>query len=95
MSDFERAPRNAARQVWPDCDIQGCNFHFCQAIRRKTLEFPLLKEAMKINSEARLIVKMLQRLSLLPIGNVIEGLEYIGHRIIRFDLQQVFVDFMR
>lgn len=32
MSDYERAMRNALRTVYPNCQIIGCWFHFCQAI---------------------------------------------------------------
>lgn len=37
MSDFERALRNAIRTVYSNCQLNGCWFHYCQAIRRKCL----------------------------------------------------------
>lgn len=37
MSDFERAIRKSACAVWPDIEINGCWFHYCQAIRKRLL----------------------------------------------------------
>lgn len=35
MVDFEKAAIDAAAQVFPNADINGCFFHFCQCIYRQ------------------------------------------------------------
>ena len=35
LTDFEKGLRNAVLAVWPSISLNGCNFHFAQAIRRK------------------------------------------------------------
>ena len=34
MSDFEKALRNSISLVWPEAKVQGCYFHYCQALWR-------------------------------------------------------------
>lgn len=34
-SDFELAIRLALLQIWPNINVYGCNFHFCQTLRRQ------------------------------------------------------------
>ncbi|XP_067679673.1 uncharacterized protein [Haliotis asinina] len=38
QTDFELAAIQAAENVFPQADVKGCLFHFCQAIWRKTQE---------------------------------------------------------
>jgi hypothetical protein len=76
MIDFELAPRKALREVWPKAAINGCNFHFAQALWRKAR----LLEEMKIvrqNETAKKILKMYTRLSLLPLEKIDQGVAAI------------------
>lgn len=34
MTDYEEAMRNAIRKTYPDTQLYGCWFHFCQAVKR-------------------------------------------------------------
>ena len=43
MSDFEKAIRNSLSQVFPSASVDGCYFHFCQAILRWVRENGLKK----------------------------------------------------
>lgn len=35
MSDWERAIRSAAREIWEHVELSGCYFHFTQALKRQ------------------------------------------------------------
>lgn len=76
MADFEKATRKAAREVWPGCSIDGCMFHFCQAIKRKARSMEEVSAALK-KEEARTVLRMYMRLCLLPLSKVDEGLKAI------------------
>lgn len=98
MSDFEKASQNAARETWEDVTIHGCQFHFAKAIRRKALTFPALRRALRWKrGDIRLkrIIKMYQRLSLLPRDRVEDGLEYIRQQIHELHLVQTMAPFNR
>lgn len=75
LSDFERASRVAATSVWPDIELIGCNFHFCQALRRKASSLPELCRKIRGQSLHHRILKMFMRLSLLPLHQVEDGLQ--------------------
>lgn len=95
MSDFEKASRNAAREIWPLARIRGCNFHFCQAICRRARRMKRLQNELQHNGEARFILKMFQRLSLLPVDELRAGRRYIRQRIHDKGLERVFRRFWR
>lgn len=92
MCDFEQAVRAAAHKIWPDVQVSGCNFHFCQALRRKAKSIPGLCAP---NDIAHHILKMFMRLSLLPISKISEGLREIKHFIKRNEMGQMFEEFWR
>lgn len=41
-SDFEQALRLALKKAWPDVELVGCWFHYCQALRTKARKCPAL-----------------------------------------------------
>lgn len=44
MTDYEQAIRIDVQQTWPSSHLQGCLFHFAQAVFRKAKELKLLGE---------------------------------------------------
>lgn len=67
MSDYERAIRLAVKDVWPRSSISGCNFHFCQALRRRVAtKHPEIVRLMRYKNSAKVALRMFMRLSLLP-----------------------------
>jgi hypothetical protein len=75
ISDFEMALRNALIFIWPQIHLTGCNFHLCQALRRKALTCDGLGSKLRGRSEHHTVLKMFMRLSLLPLPRVEAGLE--------------------
>lgn len=43
MSDWEPAPRNALKEIYPQMKIYGCWFHFTQCVWRKTQKLGLTR----------------------------------------------------
>lgn len=77
MTDYEEALRNAIKNVWPNCDIRGCEFHYKQAINRRCRTDPILKELLKKSFSARKIKRMLMSIPLLPANKILEGYKII------------------
>ena len=72
--DFEQAAWNSLREVFPDIQIHGCQFHYSQSIFRKVQVLGLAK-TYKEDSALRQEVKMLFALPLLPQRDMIKGFE--------------------
>lgn len=80
MIDFESAPRKAIKEIWPSALVTGCNFHFVQAVWRKSRlleELKIVKIVKCKNDTAKTILKMYTRLSLLPLEKIDEGVKAI------------------
>lgn len=90
MFDFEKASRRAARVVWPEAEVLGCNFHFCQALRRRAIA----TFSTAFHGTLHQAVKLLMRLSLLPIELIDEGLDAIKAFIESHRLTDNFSDYM-
>lgn len=88
MADWEGSSRKAAREVWGSVPIYGCNFHFCQALKRKAVDMGVFSD----NTE-RLIVRLFMRLSLLPRHKIAEGLQAICEIIADKKMKTKFHDF--
>ena len=65
MLDFERAAINAMAQYYPAAELQGCFFHFGQAIWRHIQSFRL-QQRYQNEEEFTVIVKQLQALAFAP-----------------------------
>ena len=64
MSDWEIAPRNALKEVFPQIGIYGCWFHYTQCIWRKTQKLGL-SHSFKTNSEVSTFVRLLMTIPFL------------------------------
>ena len=74
--DYEIAPRNAFKCVFPLIDINGCLFHFCQAIWRRTKKLKLSYSYSR-NEQFNKWLKCVMALALLPqqeIGPIFQQL---------------------
>jgi MULE transposase domain len=74
-SDFEQAIRGALVKVWPTIELVGCNFHFCQCLRRKAASMPALSTKITGGTLHHRALVMFMRLSLLPLPRVDAGFE--------------------
>ena len=75
--DFEMAIRNAVKNVWPEINVFGCNFHFCQALRRKARSMDYLLERIENSPKHAEILMMFMRSSLLPLNMINDGIDAI------------------
>nr|CAC37683.1 putative recombinase [Chironomus tentans] len=81
MMDFEKALRNAVKQVFRGIKIQGCNFHHLQALRKRAMKTEGLSTKIFKNSQHHYILKMFMRISLLPITHIDDGLDQLKRYI--------------
>lgn len=95
MSDFEKAARKAARRIWPNARIAGCNFHFNQALTRHAKSIPILRHELKTNGSARFALKLFHRMSLIPEQHLREGKNVIREFLRRKNLNLAFRVFWR
>ncbi|KAK9745384.1 MULE transposase domain [Popillia japonica] len=69
--DFEQATITSLKTIYPTVAIQGCNFHFNQALWQKNQELGLVK-AYKKDGATRNHLRMCAALAYIPIGNIDE-----------------------
>ncbi|KRX52339.1 hypothetical protein T09_8734 [Trichinella sp. T9] len=69
ICDFETALIPAIRGYFPNTRVQGCYFHFCQAVHRKVGELGL-KTRYRQHGETRGKIKMLLATVFLPVPHV-------------------------
>lgn len=82
MTDFELAAMNAGRHYFPNAEIKGCLFHFCQSIWRNVVQLGL-KAA--YNDEAdrtvRDEVRKLMAIPFVPLEHVQEVFDSIAENV--------------
>ncbi|KRX31788.1 hypothetical protein T05_6860, partial [Trichinella murrelli] len=77
VCDFETALIPAIQGNFPNTQVQGCFFHFCQAVLRQVGRLGLRTDYMN-NQEVRKKVKMLMALAFLPVHLAPAGFEIIN-----------------
>ncbi len=65
ISDFEKASRQAFKEIWPDSVLSGCYFHFSQSVLRKLKKLGLLP-LFRRNNEFQKYARCFMAFSLLP-----------------------------
>lgn len=65
MVDFEKGLRKCLNKVYPNSIIRGCWYHYCAAFRKKSRKLGMTP-LMNINADAKVILKELMSLPLLP-----------------------------
>ena len=69
VCDFEKALIKVASEAFPAAKVQGCYFHFCQAVYRKIQKLGLADTYMK-HDRFRTFVRCLMALGFLPVDEV-------------------------
>ncbi|GAB0100308.1 forkhead box protein P1 [Sergentomyia squamirostris] len=70
ITDFEKAAMNAFRAEFPSAQLQGCYFHFNQAIIRQLKTIPGLFKKYKTDLAVQVAVKKLLALAYIPVHDV-------------------------
>lgn len=76
ITDYENGMRKAIKECWPEVELHGCWFHYCQAIRKRCRKHNLTK-LLKKNRSAKIIQKSIMSLPLLPAELIKEGYDCI------------------
>ncbi|XP_046740521.1 uncharacterized protein LOC124407954 [Diprion similis] len=78
--DFERSFITAVQNVFDECEIQGCHFHYGQCIWRHVQQFGLQKRY-SMDAEFALNIKMLIALAFVPCERVEHAFEALATSI--------------
>ncbi|KRX53075.1 hypothetical protein T09_7520 [Trichinella sp. T9] len=78
ICDFETALIPAIQGYFPNTRVQGCYFHFCQAVHRKVGELGL-KTRYHQHEETRRKIRMLLTTAFLPVPHVNTGVSLSGN----------------
>ena len=71
ISDYELALQKAIQKVIPNAKLNGCWFHFCQAVRRNmVVKFKSLPPFLRSNTSASILYHKLLALPLLPAAQI-------------------------
>ncbi|XP_064079450.1 uncharacterized protein LOC135196532 [Macrobrachium nipponense] len=77
MSNFEKGLFNAIKCTFPDTDVSGCFFHFCQANYKKIVDLGY-KVRYHNDDEFCLKIRCLSALAILPVEGVSTGFEELS-----------------
>lgn len=88
-TDWEQGLRKALLQVYPKTELKGCWYHYCMALRRKSLSLGIGK-LLNRNENAAEIYRQLKCIPLLPANFIEDGFNAIKHKARFDDLLQEF-----
>ncbi|KRX11976.1 hypothetical protein T07_13449, partial [Trichinella nelsoni] len=80
ICDFETALIPAVQASFPGVQIQGCYFHFCQAVLRKVAELGLRTRYLH-EAETKKKIKMLMATAFLPLPEVPAAVDLLGRNV--------------
>ncbi|KRX40420.1 hypothetical protein T05_810, partial [Trichinella murrelli] len=80
ICDFETALIPAVQASFPGVQIQGCYFHFCQAVLREVAELGLRTRYLH-EGETKKKIKMLMATAFLPLPEVPAAVELLGRNV--------------
>lgn len=72
-SDYEAALRNALRSVYPLCEVSGCYFYYCQAIKKNACQIPNFLTLLQENGNAKKLYHKFLALPLLRLDKIPEA----------------------
>lgn len=93
MCDYEKGMRKAILAIWPACDLNGCLFHYCQAIVRKAKQLDGLKKKYRKDQNIFKIIKLFTKLPLLSQEEITRGYSAILRYQKRCKLETIFLEF--
>ena len=88
MSDWEPAPRNALKEIYPQMKIYGCWFHFTQCVWRKTQKLGLTR-SFKDNVQVSKFIRQLMAIPFLPAALIIPTYNLIETPVLPVDYVKV------
>ncbi|KRX18518.1 hypothetical protein T07_6660 [Trichinella nelsoni] len=80
ICDFETALIPAVQASFPGVQVQGCYFHFCQAVLRKVADLGLRTRYLH-EAEIKKIIKMLMATAFLPLHEIPEAVDLPGRDV--------------
>ena len=76
MSDWEPAPRNSMKEVYPNVKIYGCWFHFTQCIWTKTQKLGLVK-SFREHQQLATYIRHLMAIPFLPACHILSTFTFL------------------
>ncbi|KAM8705662.1 hypothetical protein ACLKA7_010033 [Drosophila subpalustris] len=70
MTDYELALRKALKAVFPNANLKGCWFHYCQALRRNSMKIKRLKPILSGNMDCYKWYRTFQSLPLVEPNQI-------------------------
>lgn len=92
ITDFEAGMRKSIKHVYPDTVLRGCWFHYCSAVRKKFLELGL-HALIRSCPEAKLILKEIMSLPLLPADKILQGYLHVKKITEEYGISKSFENF--
>lgn len=84
MTDFESAMRNSLRQMLPAIPVNGCWFHYSQALQRRATNLKNFVGWLKGNKTAATVFRKFYHLPLLPADKINTAFQLIAMESKRF-----------